>query len=315
MIRLGLIGAGKWGWVYAKSAVEAGNAKVTHVHRVSARHKDNAWVQGYLSEAKVVDDWRDMVNEPVDAFCVATPPGTHAEICAHLLELGRPVMVEKPMTLDVPKAYALQQIAAKSGAPFLVDYVHLFNPAFLRLRDIFLDLKPSRCRISSRGGGDGPYRDYSALWDYGPHDLSMCLALGLGVVTYVHGIRSPQASHEGKEGCHFDLTVGFGPSEAHVQVWNAALPKSRWFEVCANGHRLVYDDTVSTLGIEDRWQLRHNNVPVKDVDTSQVYPHAHAVRAFAEAVKTGRTDWRFGVKDSVTIAHVLHTAETGTVHA
>lgn len=318
MIRLGLIGCGKWGWVYAKSAREAGNAVVTHVHRVSKSHFNDAWVQEYLTGAKVVDDWRKMLDEPVDAFCVATPPDTHAEICAHLLDLGRPVMVEKPMTLDVAKAMALQAFAHKSGAPFLVDHVHLFNPAFLRLREILADVRPDKVVITSRGGNEGPYREgYSALWDYAPHDLSMCLALGLGVPTSVSSVCSPQEASDGKHGSHYDLRVGFGKSEAHVQVWNAAKPRTRWFEVASSGIRLTYDETAlpRAIATDGDCQLRHNNVPVKDLDVSQIYPHAHAVHAFAEAVRTGKTDWRFGASDAVTIARICDAAEAGTVHA
>jgi predicted dehydrogenase len=315
MIRLGLIGCGKWGWVYAKSAREAKNAVVTHVHRVSQQHFNDAWVQDFLTEAKVVDDWRDMVNEPVDAFVVATPPETHAQICAHLLELGRPVMVEKPMTLSVSEALFLQALARKSGAPFLVDHIHLFNPSYLRLRDLYKDAGSPKCRIYSRGGNEGPYRKYSALWDYAPHDISMCLGLGLGVPTFVTGFWSPQKVNDVQVGSHYDVNVGFGQSEAMIQIWSGAKPRTRWFEVVARGMRLTYDDTVLTHGTGDRCQVRHNNVPVKGVDDSQLYPHAHAVHAFAEAVRTGETDWRFGADDAVTIAHILHTAETGTVHA
>jgi predicted dehydrogenase len=316
VIRLGLIGCGKWGWVYAKSAREAGNCKVTHVHRVSEKHFNDAWVQDFLMGAKIVDRWEDMLQEPIDAFCVATPPGTHAEICNTLIRHGRPVMVEKPMTLSVLEAVRLQSLLQSTDVPFLVDHVHLFNPSFLRLRELLAEARPDKVVITSRGGNEGPYRDgYSALWDYAPHDLSMCLALGIGVPTSVSSTWSPQESSDGKAGSHHDLHIEFGRNRAHVQVWNAAKPRTRWFEVASSGIRLTYDDTVLTHGSGDFCQVRHNNVPVHGVDRSQIYPHAHAVHAFAEAVRTGKTDWRFGASDAVTIARICDFAETGTVHA
>lgn len=309
MIRLGLIGCGQWGWRYIPSAEEAGNAKVTHVSRVSKNLSGHvADVSSMLRGRTVVDDWREMANAPVDAFVVATPPDSHAEICAHLLDLGRPVMVEKPMVLDVRSGLSLHDLAQKAGVPFLVNHVHLFSPAYEALRRKVLDLSGKRFRIYSRAGNAGPYRSYSALWDYGPHDLAMCVGLDLGVPTAVFGMRMPDEFGCVQLGCQrFDVNVCFGRHEANIQVWNGALPKQRHFEVICEGTRLVYDE-LEPNGLV----LRCNNQPL---EVSKERPLARAVRAFAEAVRTGETDWRFGTHMAVTITRILHTAETGTVHA
>ena len=313
MIKLGLIGCGRWGWRYIPSALEAGNAKVTHVARVgkALAADGNPYRKGdvnaALSDCKIIEDWRDMVDE-VDAFVVATPPVTHAQICAHLLELGRPVMVEKPFTLDVGLALSLQKIASASKALLLINHLHLFAPAYEKLRDTVLVAKPSRCRIYSRAGNAGPYRDYSALWDYGSHDVAMCLGLGLGNPSSVRCMRMPDEFGCVHLGCRrFDLNVCFGPHEANIQVWNGALPKQRHFEVLWEGTRLVYDE-LEPNGL----LLRCNNNPV---EVSPEKPLTRSVRAFAEAVLTGKVDWRFGADIGVVSTRILHTADTGTVHA
>lgn len=312
MIRLGLIGCGAWGWRYLPSAVEAGNATVTHSSRPGKKALENPHFKKFVDDSgrkpEFVDDWREMVDK-VDAFVVSTPPSSHAQICAHLLELGRPVMVEKPFTLSVSEALTLQRIASASKAILLVNNVHLFAPAYERLREIVLEAKPSHSRVYGRGGGAGPHRaDYSALWDYGPHDVSMCLGLGLGHPTAVRCVRMPDEFGCVQLGCQrFDLNVCFGPHEANVQVWNGALPKQRHFEVLWEGTRLVYDELEP-----NKLLLRCNNNPVGISDEK---PLARAVRAFAEAVANGKTDWRFGADIGVVTTRILHTADTGTVHA
>lgn len=304
MIRLGLIGCGAWGWRYIPSALEAGNAEVVITTRPSPKA---ARLDTFPRPPEVVDDWRDMVDK-VDAFVVATPPSSHSSVCAHLLELGRPVMVEKPFTLSVSDAITLQRIAGASKALLLINNVHLFSPAYEKLREIVLTAKPAHCRIYSRAGSSGPYRDYSALWDYGPHDVSMCLGLGFGHPTAVRCVKMPDEFGCVHLGCQrFDLNVCFGPHEANVQVWNGALPKQRHFEVLWEGTRLVYDELEP-----NKLLLRCNNNPV---GISEEKPLTMAVRAFAEAVATGKTDWRFGADIGVVTTRILHTADTGTVHA
>lgn len=306
MIRLGLIGCGKWGWRYVPSALEAGNAKVTHVARVS---KDLTPEQSSgLVECVLFKDWHDMADAPVDAFVVATPPESHAEICAHLLDLGRPVMVEKPMVLSVPHALTLQSLAVKSGVPFLVNNVHLFAPAYEILREKVLSLSDKRFRVYARAGNSGPHRSYSALWDYGPHDVAMCLGLGFGNPTAVTCLRMPDEFGCVHLGCQrFDVNVCFGRHEANIQVWNGALPKQRHFEVLCEGTRIVYDELEPNGLI-----LRCNNRPL---EVPSVKPLTNAIREFALAVRTGKTDYRFGAEIGTVTTRILHTAETGTVHA
>lgn len=309
MIRLGLIGCGKWGWRYIPAALEAGNAKVTHVARMSKESLKELAPRGMAGHGTTfVSDWEGLLSEPIDAFVVATPPDTHAEICNVLIRHGRPVMVEKPMTLNVDQALRLQALLKSTDVPFLINHLHLFAPAYEVLREKVQALPDKRFRVCARAGSSGPNRDYSALWDYGPHDVAMCLGLGLGNPTGVTCLRMPDefgCVHVGAQ--RFDVNVSFGRHEANIQVWNGALPKQRHFEVLCEGTRLVYDE-LEPNGLV----LRCNNQPLLQ-NTEK--PLTRAVWAFAEAVRTGVTDWRFGAEIGVVTTRILHTADTGIVHA
>ena len=89
------------------------------------------------------------------------------------------------------------------------------------------------------------------------------------------------------------------------QYWNMFyLKDGKEYKLTAN---FVYDELEP-----NKLLLRCNNNPVGISDEK---PLTRAVRAFAEAVATGKTDWRFGADIGVVTTRILHTAETGTVHA
>ena len=144
--------------------------------------------------------------------------------------------------------------------------------------------------IVSCGEGPGPIRDYTALWDYGPHDVAMVLGLGIWRVV--------RARYRNR--C-FDIALADETLKraALVMVSNVAQDKCRVFNVIRNsGETLSYDDHAEAK-LQRRWH---------PVLVSPEKPLTRAVRAFAEAVRTGRTDWRFG-SFGVEVVRILEQAD------
>jgi len=159
MIRLGLIGAGKWGKNYIDAAKESGVAEVI-------------WSAG-----------RDWGEQPkADAIIVATPPDVRASIIRS--RRGVPMMVEKPLCLSMADAESIRA-SLIPGAIFLVNYQHLFSPKYERIRRRLHGICPRVFGIAS-----GPeVRSYSLLWDYGPHFLAMAASLGAKLEDVVMDLR------------------------------------------------------------------------------------------------------------------------------
>jgi predicted dehydrogenase len=89
----------------------------------------------------------------IDAAVVVTPAPTHFEMCRELLEMGKDVFVEKPITLISSEARTLMELAEKSGLVLQVGHIFRFDPASLWLRDAiaesqFGQLKMLRARFS-----------------------------------------------------------------------------------------------------------------------------------------------------------------------
>lgn len=290
MIRLGLIGCGAWGWRYIPAAIESGLARVTHVAGASLFRDGADHCLGLWNAPS--HHWRAMLDHPIDAFIVATPPDTHEEIVCALLEAGRPVMVEKPFALSVDASKRMAVSAEKSGAPLLVNHQHLFAPAYERFRDI---VRGGDWSIRSAAGNDGPHRSYSALWDYGPHDVSMQLGLADSLPATRVGF-----AYRGSARFTFGLELGDGHRmPGLVQVWNDRLPKTRLL-VAENADHLVTYDALAQA------PLMMDGLPI-DVDGER--PLQRAIRHFVEAVQFGRVDWRFGGEIGVRVTELLAEAE------
>ena len=181
-MRLGLIGAGRWGKVYIRT-IEGLGPRLRLTHLATRRPENRALVKEPVA---LFSDWKKLIVSDCDAVVIATPAALHAEMTRACLEAGKPCIVEKPLCFDTTTAQALQREAARAGLPVLVNYIHLYNPAVQALKKaIAASGEPIR-DILSEGTDLGPFRaDVGTLWDRCPHDVALCLDLvgGTGPAT------------------------------------------------------------------------------------------------------------------------------------
>jgi len=105
-VRLGLIGAGRWGRAYIRTLAELDGLSLKWVS--SRNPETKTFVPDTCS---VTEDWRDLMTaENIDGIIVATPPASHAEIALTAIEQGHAVMVEKPLTLSLQEAEHLLEV-------------------------------------------------------------------------------------------------------------------------------------------------------------------------------------------------------------
>src|SRR5437764_7787151 len=71
----------------------------------------------------------------VDAAVVVTPAQSHFEICRDLLEGGKDVFVEKPISLKSTQAKELVELAKRNGLILQVGHIFRFDPASAWMRD------------------------------------------------------------------------------------------------------------------------------------------------------------------------------------
>ena len=262
-IRLGLVGAGRWGRIYIRTIGSVPGVTLAAV--ASSKPETKALLPAGTA---LFPDWRAMLAAGgLDGVVVATPPASHAEITIAALEAGLAVLVEKPLTMDPLEAAAVLAAARRAGRTVMVGHVHLFSPAWRRLKFLASGMG-AVLGIKGLAGDPGPRRpDTSVLWDWGPHDMAMCIDL-LG--------RGPDAVRCDQTGDTLRLGLRFGTVPATATL--GTLPeKTRRFTVACEGGKLVYDDLAAV-------KLTINGRPVP---VAPDLPLSVAVAEFAAAVRKG----------------------------
>jgi predicted dehydrogenase len=282
--RLALIGYGAWGRNYHRTVDSLRDVSIHSVCRL----RPELTPSGIRERVAVTSDLTEALRG-ADAAVVATPPSSHREVACACLEAGLPVMLEKPVALSLEDSDAIFAASERVGIPVLVNNVHLFSTAFEALRTMTRSWYP--VEIESEGGGPGPFRDYSALLDYGPHDVSMALSVLGGPPDSSSVRRVPSPSGE-----VWRISLSAGRSSASSTVGSGLTSRRRRFEVRCGARVAVYDDMA-------RRKLTVDGRPVSSPDEP---PLKRAVLAFHRLVRTGTVeDWRLSPGMNSDVMRVL----------
>ena len=280
-VRLGLAGAGRWGRNYIKTIAGLGELQLA---RIASRNPQTAALAP--PGCRVVADWRELIDaSAIDGLIIATPPASHAEIARAAIMAGIPVLIEKPLALSTADARAIRDLAIERKVLGLVDHTHLFSPAFRQLKVLAARHGGVR-EIHSEAGNHGPYRrDVPVLWDWGPHDVAMCLDLMQ---------EAPASAACTVKAETVSIALSF-PSGVPAQIrLSNATEKTRRFRVRCADAELVYDDL-------SPHKLLVDGTPVT---VASDLPLTVAVREFAAAIAAG--DWQRGDLDlGVSVVQVL----------
>ncbi|MCC6452966.1 MAG: Gfo/Idh/MocA family oxidoreductase [Acidobacteria bacterium] len=132
-IRVAAIGVGSLGRHHARNYAEL--AEEGRVEFVGACDKDAETAKRIAREngAAHLTDWRELLDK-VDAVSIATPTETHTEIACAFLDVGKHVLVEKPIASTVSDAERMIAASKRSGAKLMVGQLERYNPAMVALR-------------------------------------------------------------------------------------------------------------------------------------------------------------------------------------
>jgi predicted dehydrogenase len=170
-LRVGVIGVGALGQHHARVYAELPEAALVGVHdRDPERAREVAARHG----CRVFDDAEALARE-VDAVSVAVPTEAHRAVAGALLDAGRHVLVEKPITATLAEADDLIARAAARGAALQVGHVERFNPALDILRDAVA--QPRFVEAHRLGAFSPRSLDVDVVLDLMIHDLDIVLWL------------------------------------------------------------------------------------------------------------------------------------------
>lgn len=133
-------------------------------------------VKELYPSVKVTKDMNDVINDPeITGVCVVTPSHTHFKIVKAMLNAGKHVYVEKPISTVAQEAKELTELAQEKDLILMVGHLLLYHPAVNRLKMLIEEgvLGELVYAQSDRLNVNYFKNDRSVMWDLAPHDVSM----------------------------------------------------------------------------------------------------------------------------------------------
>ncbi|HUT24607.1 MAG TPA: Gfo/Idh/MocA family oxidoreductase [Sumerlaeia bacterium] len=169
--RVCVVGAGRWGKNHIRTLhelgclggiVESNSEKLSEFSKAYPR-------------AKTFGSVKEAVGEDFDGYTVATPAETHFDVAAFIIQHGRHVLVEKPITLTAADARELKRMAESNGVNLMVGHVLLFHPAIRKIKELLDEDKIGKLQYlySNRLNLGTVRTEENILWSFAPHDISI----------------------------------------------------------------------------------------------------------------------------------------------
>ncbi len=169
MMKVGVVGLGWMGRVHLRNYTEMSGVEVAGVVDVSKEA---------LAEVKerfgvpVFSDLEDILDLGLDAVSVCVPTSLHHEVGLRIIDKGIPLLIEKPLAVNVAEGAELVEKAAAKNVPLMVGHIERFNPAVQRVKELIGD-----DLISIQIERVGPYppriQDVGVITDLGSHDIDL----------------------------------------------------------------------------------------------------------------------------------------------
>jgi len=307
-----VVGAGAWGRNHVRTLHELG--ALGGVVETSRDLRDRLR-QTYPD----VPVWSGLEEalERVDGLVIATPAATHAGLAIQALEAGKGVLVEKPMTLDLRQAQAVQAAARASGATLMVGHLLLYQPALQELKhQLDSGAIGSVLRIHQERLNHGRVRSTeNVLWSFTPHDVAVLFHLMGGPPESVQACGAAFLQSGQHDDVHLELAFPGGRS-AHIHASWYWPGKQRGLRVLGDQGMVVYEEGDQSLTLH-RKHLRGGAGPdrLEPVDHGQVLlflGDGEALRRedqhFLDCLATGAPPLSDG-QSGVDVIRVLERAE------
>lgn len=129
-VPVGLLGLGRLGRVYARSLkrlvrevdlVAVGDPNESILEAVADEFDVNA---RYTNPLELIDD------SSVKAVVIVTPTHSHRELVEAATSRGKSIFCEKPLSISLSEALAMQRAVEKSGVFFQMGLMRRFDPAY-----------------------------------------------------------------------------------------------------------------------------------------------------------------------------------------
>ena len=266
-----VIGGGRWGQNHIRTLFEMGNLGGI----VEANPKR---LQELLEQypVKGFQDVEMALKEDFDGFTIAAPAPLHYDIAKLLLEHGKSVLVEKPMTLSSETSLELVELAKAKGAQLMVGHVLLFHPAIVKIKELIDNGKIGELYyIYSNRLNLGTVRtEENVFWSFAPHDISV---LNYFVGEISECIESKGAKFLQKNVYDYTMTQLTYPNNIHAHIFVSWLHPFKEHRRVVIGSRGMISFEDSSPEKEIKFYNKHiefeQGIPIKVENPTEIIPY------------------------------------------
>jgi len=277
-VKVGIVGAGYMGIQHARIVSYLEQAELKAMADIDFK---KALEIGNRHGVNYYQNFEDMLDE-IDAGIVATPTSEHFRIAMTLLQHGKHVLVEKPITETIEQAEQLVDVARKNGLILQVGHLERFNPAVEAMENMISD--PKFIEVQRLGSYSARSLDVDVVLDLMIHDLDIILAMikdevgvirSSGIHVLSEKIDIANARLEFKGGCVATLTAS--------RVHQGKVRKLRIFEPTSYYSIDYIDQEVKVFPLSGR------QTDIKTLKTKKEEPLKKEIENFLTCQVEGRT--------------------------
>jgi len=311
--RVALIGAGQMGSLHAR--VLAQSPRCEFVTIVEPRREVGAPIADTYG-AQWQPDFADLAG--VDAVVVAAATPAHYAIAGHVIDLGKPVLVEKPLAATYEESCDLVARSQQADMPLVCGLLERFNPAVRTARAIVGEV------VQINGIRHSPFVPRittGVATDLLIHDVDLAIQLVgedpvdvKGSFGYFH-----QTSKDNQAEDCADATMGFASGAvATISASRASQRKVRQLAIMELGRLIeidllrrditIYRHVAESLPASGSGYQQQTIIEIPSLQYSEE-PLAAQLNHFLDLVTTGNTAEADAERNRILPAHrVVHEA-------
>jgi predicted dehydrogenase len=244
MIKLALIGCGKWGKNYLKTVTAIEDCELKWACDLDYQKLNQA--APVYPQTRFTENIADILNDSeVKGVIIATTPVSHYMLAREAINKGKAVLVEKPVTINRKDSNDLIELATAQNTILMAGYSLLYHPAVKKIKK-FLEEKEIIDELyylnMSRTSAASQALNVDVLYDLAVHDIYLSRHLiGVDPIWVIaHGESYIQSPYNNV----IHILIGF-PNGKIASIFASFIhtEKTREITLVASKTKLVFDDT------------------------------------------------------------------------
>ena len=240
---------------------------------------------------KTTKDFNEIINNPeITSVAVVTPSHTHFKVVKAMLEAGKNVYVEKPISTVAHEAKDLTELAHQKGLVLMVGHLLLYHPAVNRLKMLIEEgaLGDIVYAQSDRLNVNFFKNDRSVMWDLAPHDVSMMsYVTGKDPVRIISAVGCSSEQNDIMDITHISIEFEDGMVGQISDSW---ITPKKHVQLLVRGTKAtaILDDTVQENKLVVYDNFKKDNSQNISLDYLEIEPLKLECQHFISCCETGK---------------------------